>query len=75
MAITILVTKTDTCLPNLIRECDALGIAYHVAYIEEHLELVSAYKIRHSSNILIDGELAFRCQPSAGQLTHYLDKH
>ena len=39
-------------------ELKNLGIEYHVKYIEEHPDLVTAMNIRHSPNIIIDGKLA-----------------
>lgn len=59
----LLVTKTDFCLPNLVRELDILGVGYQADYIEDYPELESLYQIRHSPNIFIDGEPAFRRQP------------
>ena len=68
MHVQILVTHTDFCLPNLKRELDGVGINYSVEYIEENPELVANHHIRHSPNILINGSLIFRTQPSAGEL-------
>ena len=71
MKVQLLVTIDDACLPNLEHEFRDLGISYQVDFVEEHPELVSALQIRHSPNILVDGELAFRHQPTEGELKNY----
>tara|TARA_R110002095_G_C4195892_1_gene234438 strand:- start:31 stop:228 length:198 start_codon:yes stop_codon:yes gene_type:complete len=60
MKVQLLVTKTDFNLPNLEREFQDLGVDYKVEYVEEQPEMVSALNIRHSPNIIVDGELAFQ---------------
>ncbi len=71
MAVQLLVTKTDFCIPNLICELKFVGIDYKIEYIEDHPELVSANHIRHSPNIFVDGELVFRSQPTTSELQAY----
>jgi len=71
MHVQLLVTKNDFCLPNLKREFDDLDIDYTVEFIEEHPELVSQHKIRHSPNILVDGEVVFKHQPTQWELKTY----
>lgn len=71
MKIQLLVTKTDFSVPNIEREFRHLGIGYQVEYIEDHPELVRRHNIRHSPNILIDGELAFRHHPTENELKAY----
>ncbi|WP_057830383.1 hypothetical protein [Colwellia sp. TT2012] len=68
MHVQLLVTQTDFCLPNLMRELEDVGINYSVEYIEDNPELVASHHIRHSPNILINGSLIFRSQPSIGEL-------
>jgi len=78
MKVQLLVTKTDFNLPNIEHEFQDLGIEYVVEYIEEHPELVSALNIRHSPNIIIDGQVAFQRQPSESELKAYfrsIEKH
>ena len=72
MDITLLVTKTDFCLPNLEAELQNMGLGYKVEYVEEHAEIVSAFKIRHSPNVFINGELVFRHQPTPTELKQFL---
>ncbi len=71
MDVTLLVTKSDYCLPNLQCEFQNLGVPYHIEYIENNPELVSAHQIRHSPNILVDGKLVFRHQPTPGELKEF----
>lgn len=75
MRVQLLVTKTDFNLPNLQKELNSLGIIFNVDYIEDNPEMVATYQIRHSPNILIDGELAFRRQPTETELKACLAKH
>ena len=72
MDITLLVTHTDFSLKNLRCELQNLGLDYHVEFIEDNPELVESHKIRHSPNVFVDGELAFRDQPSPQELRRYL---
>ncbi len=71
MIVQLLVTKSDFTLPNLKNEFNDLGIEVSVLFVEEHPELVAAHNIRHSPNILIDGELVFQRQPSESELRRY----
>jgi hypothetical protein len=75
MKVQLLVTKTDFNLPNLEREFQDLGIDYKVEYVEEQPEMVSALNIRHSPNIIVDGELVFQRQPSESELRAYFMEH
>tara|TARA_R110002094_G_C4911069_1_gene210954 strand:+ start:660 stop:890 length:231 start_codon:yes stop_codon:yes gene_type:complete len=75
MKVQLLVTKTDFNLPNLEREFQDLGVDYKVEYVEEQPEMVSALNIRHSPNIIVDGELAFQRQPSESELRAYFMKY
>jgi len=74
MNIQFLVTRNDFSLANLEREFSGLGLNYDIEYIEEHPELVSAHTIRHSPNILVNGSLAFRHQPTVNELKTYLEQ-
>ena len=71
MNVQLLVTKTDFSLTNLEAEFQNIGVDYHIEYIENHPELVKSMHIRHSPNILVDGKLVFRHQPSVQELTNY----
>jgi len=71
MRVQLLVTKTDFNLPNLKNEFKDIGIDYEVEFIEENPELVASLNIRHSPNILVDGELVFQRQPTESELKEY----
>ncbi len=71
MQVQLLVTKTDFCIPNLKREFDHISVDYEVAFIEDHPELISTHHIRHSPNIFVDGDLAFRRQPAPLELKDF----
>ncbi|MDI3323420.1 thioredoxin family protein [Pontibacterium granulatum] len=73
MRVQLLVTRTDFSVPNLEQEFKDLGIHYEIAYLENHPEMVKTYNIRHSPNIVVDGKLAFRHQPSEQELRQYFD--
>jgi predicted thioredoxin/glutaredoxin len=73
MKVQLLVTKNDFNLSNLENEFRNLGIAYQVDFVEEHPEMVSALNIRHSPNIIVDGELVFQRQPSESELKAYFN--
>jgi len=75
MRVQLLVTRTDFSLPNLINECQDLGIEYEVAYVEKNPDLVREMNIRHSPSVIIDGKLAFRRQPSESELRDYVIDH
>ncbi len=59
MEVQLLVTKNDFNLSNLENQFRDLCIAYQVDFVEDHPEIVSALNIRHSPNIIVDGELVF----------------
>lgn len=71
MKLQLLVTKTDFCLPNLEKELIHLGFAYEILFIEEQPGLVAKHNIRHSPNLLLNGELIFRHQPTETELKNY----
>jgi len=68
MDVQLLVTQTDSGLLDLKRKLDDVGIDYSVAYIEDNANLVESNHIRHSPNILINGSLIFRSQPTIAEL-------
>lgn len=73
MKIQLFVTKTDFSLPNLEKELNLLDLDYEILYIEDNPELVAALNIQHSPNILVNGKLAFRNQPSENELIAYIE--
>jgi len=75
MRVQVLVTKNDFNLPNIEHELQDLDINYEVEFVEEHPELVSALNIRHSPNIIVDGQLIFQHTPTEGELKTFFTTH
>lgn len=71
MDVQLLVTKNDFSTANIESEFRNIGVAYHIDYIENHPELVKSHQIRHSPNILVNGNMLFRFQPAPQQLRNY----
>jgi hypothetical protein len=71
MNVQLLVTHTDFCLPNLECELKSIGIDYHIEYIEDNPDLVSAHHIRHSPNVFVNDKLVFRNLPTQAELKAY----
>ncbi len=77
MNVIIIATKTCSHRPTLERELQELKIPHQVMYVEDHPDLVEKYHIRHSPNLLVGDEVAFRGQPTEGEIQAYftqLDK-
>jgi len=72
MNVTIIATRGCSHCPNLAKELDDLGVAYDIQYVEDHPEVVEKFTIRHSPNLLVDGELVCRSQPTETELRTYL---
>ncbi len=68
MNVQILCTRSCSHRHNLERELQDLGIPYEVVFIEEAPELAERLGIRHSPNILLDGQLLCSGQPSEAEL-------
>ncbi len=68
MNVKIIATRGCKHCQNIEREFLDLRIEYEVLYVEEHPEVVARHGIRHSPNIMVDGEVVFRRQPSEGEL-------
>ncbi len=73
MNVIIVATRACNHCRNLARELDDLGVAYEVKYVEDNPEVVEQYTIRHSPNLLVDGELVCRSQPTETELRAYLN--
>lgn len=68
MDVMILATKTCTHRPNLEKELQHLRVSFHVSFVEDHPDLVEQFAIRHSPNLIVDGEVVFRRQPTEAEL-------
>lgn len=73
MDVQIIATKSCCHRPNLERELQALRIAYRLVFVEDEPALAARYGIRHSPNLVVDDEVAFRGQPSEHELRAYID--
>ncbi|TCK18001.1 thioredoxin-like protein [Thiogranum longum] len=72
MDVMIIASRDCTHYRNLARELDDLGVDYKVFYVEDEPELVEKYKIRHSPNLVVDGEVRFRELPTEHELRECL---
>lgn len=75
MHVQIIATRTCSHRPHLEQELRELGVAYEVLYVEEHPEVVTQFDIRHSPNLVVDGRVICRGQPSEGELRTLLGEH
>jgi len=73
MDVMIIASRECTHCKNLARELDDLGVKYQVVYAEADPELVKKYNIRHSPNLIVDGEVKFRGQPTEHELRECLN--
>jgi len=72
MNVMILATRNCSHYTNLSHELDDLGVEHEVIFVEDHPELAEKYMIRHSPNLVMDGKLICRGQPSEHQLREML---
>ncbi len=72
MNVMIVATRNCAHCPNLQKELDDLGVNYEVKYVEEHPDIVEKYAIRHSPNLIVDGEVVCRRQPTESELRKFL---
>ncbi len=68
MKVTIIATRSCSHRPNLEHELRDLGVIYELLFVEDHPEVVTRYGIRHSPNLVVDGEVIFRGQPTESEL-------
>lgn len=68
MNVKIIATRGCAHRPNLERELEDLGIEYELVFVEEHPEEARRLGIRHSPNLVIDGEVVSRGVPSHHEL-------
>lgn len=74
MEVQILATHECRHRLDLERELLELGIPFDLVFVEDHQDLARRYQIRHSPNIVIDGVVVFRGQPTEGQLRELFTK-
>ncbi len=68
MDVLIVATKNCSHCTNMSKELDDLGITHSIVYAEDDVELCQQLEIRHSPNLVIDGEVVFRRQPTEEEL-------
>jgi len=68
MNVIILATKDCSHCKNLSRELKDIGVEHNVVYCDDNPELVQKYNIRHSPNLIVNGEVVFRKQPTEKEL-------
>ncbi|PCJ88855.1 MAG: thioredoxin family protein [Thiotrichaceae bacterium] len=73
MNVMIMATKNCSHCKNFSRELDDIGIEHDVVYCDDNPELVQKYGIRHSPNMIVNGEVVFRKQPTEGELKEFFN--
>lgn len=74
MNITIIATKQCSHRADLTKELDDLGVEYQLVYAEDAPDLVRKLSIRHSPNLVLDGEVVFRRLPTPTELRECLKR-
>ena len=73
MDITLLVTRSCHHCALIEKELKERHIDYEVQYAEDNPELATRFGIKHSPNIIVNGELIYRGMPDLSELRQYLD--
>jgi len=68
MEVLVIATKNCAHCINMSKELDDINIEHRIIYAEDDIELCQKLAIRHSPNLVIDGEVAFRRQPTENEL-------
>ena len=71
MSVLIIATRQCSHRKNLSKELNDIGIKHQVVFVEDEPELVKKLSIRHSPNLVIDGVVVFRRQPTERELRSY----
>lgn len=71
MKVQIIATRQCTHRVNLEHELNDLGVAYELLFAEDNPDLVARHQIRHSPNLVVDDQIAFRGQPTEQALRDY----
>jgi len=72
MDVMIVATRQCGHYPSLAKELEALDIPHRIVFVEDDPELAQKLNIRHSPNVVVDGEVVFRGQPSEAELRELL---
>ncbi len=73
MDVMIIATSGCSHCTNLSKELDDLGIAHKLVFAEDEVELCQKLAIRHSPNLVVDGEVVFRKQPTENELRDFFN--
>lgn len=68
MNVFIIATKGCSHCTNMRHELSDLGVDCEIKYAEDNPKLVERFQIRHSPNLIVNDEVAFRCQPTESEL-------
>lgn len=72
--VVILATRSCQHRPVLEKYLKHLGIEYKVKYFENHPEKFEQLGLRHSPNLIVDGEVVFKDMPSLQTLRQTFGK-
>jgi len=67
----IIATKGCSHCRNFSKELDDIGIKHQVKYAEDEIELCQSLAIRHSPNLIVDGDIIFRGQVDEAELRDF----
>lgn len=73
MEVMIIATNGCSHCKNLSKELDDIGIKHRLIFAEEETDLCEKLAIRHSPNLVVDGEVIFRRQPTEKELREYFN--
>lgn len=73
MDVIIIATKGCSHCQNFSKELDEIGIEHQVKFAEDEPNLCESLAIRHSPNLLVDGEVIFRGQVDEVELRNYFN--
>ncbi|NDP49179.1 MAG: thioredoxin family protein [Sulfuriferula multivorans] len=68
MDVMIIATKACSHRKNMETELESLRITYRVYCVEDPVDLVEKFSIRHSPNLIVDDEVVVRKQPTEAEL-------
>jgi glutaredoxin len=74
MNVMIVATKGCSHCQNFSRELDDIGIEHSVVFCDDDPELVQKYGIRHSPNLIVNGDVVFRKQPTERELKEFFNR-
>ncbi|NDP49548.1 MAG: thioredoxin family protein [Sulfuriferula multivorans] len=74
MDVKIVATKVCSHYPGLLSELKDMGVMCEVLFVEEHPEIVELHVIRHSPNLMVNGKVVFRRQPTPLELRNFFGK-